>query len=771
MSKRIICDIAFFLVFIIAFAFYIGGHNFNIENGFAITCLLVAFFLIIVCYIRYILFSIKDKIFLFVAFILFITVISYVFIEYKEDVLESYFSKQNVIEGIIYFDDPVHKKNANLLIKLDSKSGIKLSYKIRIYDNKSHLENVSEGSSVLVKFAVLDTKDKSNYGEFDYKNYLKGSGIARTLIVKDLVEKSITVDSKVYFYREKILYKMYDDMLYITKDREKAEFIYALISGSKSGVDKDLIEMFKITATIHLLTVSGFHFGIIYMCLERFMWFLKVPRNIKLALLMFVMTIYYIITPMKFSCLRALVMIIILIISKILNRQFDFMCALSFVVILSLVLNPYVLYDLSFVLTYLACIGIGVVYKYFSQIEKYACKFPNVIRKIISIFILSISIQISLMLYFLLASSDINLIGALINIPLSFSISILMMVLIPCFLFIKFEFIKDINEVFNVVNFIVEQIYNQIGYFSNIGLFIYSISDYKYFMFPLILTLILTIYLKQNVEKLKKLDIIVVLSLALILIVIAINIAKLDKKLEIIFNDVGQGDSAMIITENGKSILIDLGDGKVDVSTLGKAYGIEMIDVLIFSHGHADHIGGDKDWSKEISADLIIAPFHMKDALSGKSGEIYIVDKRIKFEIDSLKIDIMPIYLDEDNLNESGIIVKLTKENLDVLFTGDIEEETEKLLQGSDILKSIDILKVPHHGSKTSSTEQFVSSVSPLYAVVAVGENRYGHPNVDVLARYEELASNIIILKDYGQTKFTYKDDSLTFKSYFKVEK
>lgn len=766
MTKRPICDVAFILFFIVMLAFFIAGHKFTIDNGFINTCLLFSFLVLILSRLQ----MNRKKIMFFLFFLLLTVSITFTYRNYKEEVLEKYLSDENIIEGVLYFDDPVHKENGNLIIKLESHLKLKLSYKIRIYDNKRHLENISEGSKISIKYKNLYIKEKSNYGEFDYKNYLRGIDISGVLMIKRVVSVSEGVESAAYFYRELWLGKLYKSLFSIVGESEKTEFVYALLSGSKSAVDNDVIEMFKVTSTIHLLTVSGFHFAIIYMFLERFMWLLKVPRNAKLLLLILFMTIYYIITPMKFSCLRALIMIIILIVSKLINRQFDFMCALSFVVILSIVLNPYVVYDLSFLLTYLACIGIGVVYKSFSKIEKYVSEFPSLVKKSMSIVVLSISIQLTLMLYFLIDSSNINLISAFINIPLSFLISILIMLTIPYVLLVKTKIVISLNEIFNIPSYIISLIYKQLSYFANLDVFIYSISKHKYILFPILLALVFLLYLKQNVSKFKNLDTITIISILTLILIIPTNILSNEKNLQIIFNDIGQGDSAMIITEEGKSILIDLGDGKIAVSKLAKAYGIEKVDILILSHGHADHIGG-REFLSDIKADLVIAPLHMKEQLTSIKSKKHIVEKRFVLSTGDLKLDIVPIYLDESNLNDFGIVVKVTQKELDILFTGDIESETEKILLGSDLLKSIDILKVPHHGSKTSSTDEFVSAVNPLYAIIPVGENKYGHPDLDVLNRYEKLGSKVIVLKDYGQTRFMYKDSALKYKSYFQVEK
>lgn len=773
MSKRVICDLAFALVIFISVAHYFEGHNFNYGNGFEMTCITIILLSLLI-YIIGNLISIRMNFCLTLCIVMSIVLSSYTYLGYKEYIIDNYFKKNVTVDGTLYYDDPINKSNANLLIKLNSPIGFKIAYKARIYDNNGLLKDIDDGELIKVKVSNLKIKEKSNYGEFDYKNYLRGSGVSSPLIVSKLLETSRIYDKSFYFYRKIFLRKTYDLIQNIVDDKDNANFIYALVSGAKSGLEKDIIKMFTITSTVHLLTVSGFHFALIYSLIERTLWFLKIPRNLKLLSLMFIMIFYYLMTPMKFSCLRALIMILILIISKLLNRQFDFMCALSFVVIGSLLLNPYVIYDLSFVLTYLACIGIGIIYKQFSKIEEHIHFAPNLIKKTASIFMLSISIQVSLALYFIIDSVGINLLSAVINIPLSFMISILMMLIFPYITIYKLGILSFLSDKLNIPNLaseIVNIILAFVRYSANLDIFICKITSHKYLFIVLILTFIVSLYIKQNVKSLKEINIGLLLSILLIIFIIPSHILSNNNALQIIFNDVGQGDCSMIITEKGSVIMIDLGDGKIDVSKLMASYNVDKLDILIYSHGHSDHTGGEKEWSQEIQADIIFAPLHMKEILENKSSEVHFIDKRLVLDVDSIKLDILPIRLDEENLNNDGILVKLTSNELDVLFTGDIESDCEELLIGSDMLESIDILKVPHHGSKTSSTEAFVANVSPVYAIVPVGENKYGHPNKEVINRYSKVESKVIILREYGQTSFTYKDDKLKMKSYFKIDK
>lgn len=767
MSKRFLSELSFIILIAVYISFYFESRNPNIENTFVFTLLILWSLLAGIGLILKKFGSFKNHALIILLISFTLILLSYLFLCEKQRLLSEHLEASNLIEGLLYFDDPVHRENANLLFQLRGGLNISYSYKLRVYGKDRLLDNVVDGDRILAKMNLIEMKDKSNLGEFDYKNYLRGIGIHGTAYVSEITNKNTKELGLLYSYRAKILKNLYGSISAVMKEADKIEFIYALVSGSKSELDEGILEAFKTTSTLHLLTVSGFHFAIIYFFIDRFMMLLRFPRNIRLMILLFIMYFYYLITPMKFSCFRALAMIVLLIVSKLLNRQFDFLTSFSMVVILSLILNPYVLYDLSFLLTYLACIGIGVIYKEAFELEGLLKVRGRIISNTSSVFLMSLSIQISLLLYYLSFDTDINLLGPIINIPLSFLFTFLIYIVLICLLLVGI-YRSSLDLIYILPSLVVNIIFEVIGYFSSLDIFIVSLSKYKSLLIPMIFTYIGAIYIRQNFKRHRYLD----LGLILVCIfLISSIITSFQEKsyLEIIFNDVGQGDSSMIITEDKKVIVIDLGDGRVDVGKLMKARGISKIDLLIISHNHKDHNGGQKEWLSNIVIDKLIVPKHMEDTSNYLSDETIRADTITKVEIGDLKLDIYPLFIGDENLNNMGLLVKLNKDNLDILFTGDMEKEAEDLVLGSELLNSIDILKVAHHGSKTSSTKEFVDEVSPIFAIIPVGINTYNHPSYEVVKRYREAASKLIILRDYGQVSFIYRDGVLTFKSYFNI--
>lgn len=226
-----------------------------------------------------------------------------------------------------------------------------------------------------------------------------------------------------------------------------------------------------------------------------------------------------------------------------------------------------------------------------------------------------------------------------------------------------------------------------------------------------------------------------------------------DNEVTVHFIDVGQGDCILIKTEN-KNILIDGGDtnkGDEVLKYLDKE-SVDVIDLLIATHPHADHIGGLVEVLKKKHINSVIMPkipeklvpssfVYEKFLEQIQKQNINIIKPKVKEEIvedNAVFTIVAPNSKSEfDNLNDYSVTVKMTVGKRSFLFTGDIEKQAENDILKSGIDINVDVLKVPHHGSDTSSQDSFVEKTSPKYVVFTVGaDNKYGHPKKEVEDRY-----------------------------------
>lgn len=222
--------------------------------------------------------------------------------------------------------------------------------------------------------------------------------------------------------------------------------------------------------------------------------------------------------------------------------------------------------------------------------------------------------------------------------------------------------------------------------------------------------------------------------------------------------DIGQGDSILIRTPARKTILIDAGDGKIDVTPMIQGLGVDHLDLVIATHPHADHIGGMEEVVRALPPKLYVdngLPHTtqtyerlMKAVEEGQipyraaiKGTVFNLDDGAKLEI------LLPgdtrIQETRSDLNSNSVVTRLTNGEDCVLLVGDAEEPTERALLDQGI-GGCDVLKVAHHGSRHSSTSSFLAAVKPADALISLGRpNRYRHPGEETLQRLADVGARI----------------------------
>lgn len=258
------------------------------------------------------------------------------------------------------------------------------------------------------------------------------------------------------------------------------------------------------------------------------------------------------------------------------------------------------------------------------------------------------------------------------------------------------------------------------------------------------------------------------LAIGVVLVWLAVFTQSQSPFLEVDFFDVGQGDSIFIEAPNRNQVLIDGGPGNVILEKLGEQlpFHDRSIDLVILTHPEADHINGLIEVLKNYQVEHILYTGVTRDTAAYRQWSSLIEEKNIPLTIAqagqviylSPKIKLYILYPFQDlsgqhieKSNNTSIVAQLVYGEAEFLFTGDIERETEGDLVSEGINLASDVLKVPHHGSKTSSTQEFLSKASPRVAVICAGEkNPYGHPHQSVLERLKDI-------RVYG----TYKDGDI----------
>ncbi len=236
-----------------------------------------------------------------------------------------------------------------------------------------------------------------------------------------------------------------------------------------------------------------------------------------------------------------------------------------------------------------------------------------------------------------------------------------------------------------------------------------------------------------------------------------------DGKLHLVFCDVGQGDAIYIKTPSGEDILLDGGPNEKVLSCLGKhmPFYDRKIELVFLSHPQADHLDGLISVLERYSVDYFIS-----NGLEGQGGEYQRLISLIKSHkiplkkesagekilLDNLTLDVLwpsaqvlGASTSQADLNESSLILELTYNRFNVLLTGDAGQEIQQEIRNQKPgISDIEVIKVPHHGSKTSLSPQFLEQSKPQLAVISVGKNSYGHPTKETLGILQDMGIKIL---------------------------
>ena len=681
-------------------------------------------------------------------------------------------------------------------IGVESNKNVKELKSKKLYLNirKSLNTNLQYGDKISIVGTYIKPQARTNYRGFDYKQYLKTLGIYGTIEVENV--------SKIESMSLQNILKRFNDLSCNIKrllqenfEEKTSNVLLGILFGDTYYIDEDIKEDFLNSNISHILAVSGMHVGIIlFFC--KFVFEKSVGKRVSNILSIIILIFYMMLTGLPPSVIRATIMACLVIFSKTLYRKSDVWINISLSLLILLIYNPFLITSTSLILSYAGTIGIIVYSKIFIIKSKVIKTIGMTIA--VSIFISPVTAVCfnHIPIFSLCISMIIGIIVAPIII-LGFNFIIFSEIL-GLFHILKLDNFKIANTfmVFfqNVLEFLksILSINTKIllklaNFGSNIPLnkfYITTPNIIRILIYYTVVFVIMFVFLiykpKRNHNKNFNQRIRNLISLLkyrynqnknkvisiIIVIVFAFSIIKITpKKLKIYFIDVGQGDSCLIVTPLNKKILIDGGGSEKRNYDVGKNVllpylfdrGIKSLDYIIISHFDTDHVGGLLYVMENMKVKNVIISkqFEKTDNLEKfyrivkeKNINVQIVDAEDKLQVEkSLFFCILwpesSNMISENAINNNSIVCKLVYKNFSMLFTGDIEEVAEKLItqkyKNTVILNST-ILKVAHHGSKSSSIQEFLELVKPKIAVIGVGKNNnYGHPGSEVIGRLENI--------------------------------
>ncbi len=611
------------------------------------------------------------------------------------------------------------------------------------------IPSIKYGDSLYIEGEFKQPEEARNYKGYNYKQYLKTKKVIGTV---ELEKAKILKSSNGSFIHN--IQKYIRDTINGTLTDEEGNLLLAILLGDKDKLSEDIQESFKTSNLSHMLAVSGAHVSYIILGLTYVLQNSIIgKKNGKIVCIIFLLA-FMAITNFTPSVTRACIMAILTLFSSIIYRKSDVYTNISVAALITLIFNPYSLLDLGFQLSYGGTIGIIIFIKRIQE-KKSNSKVINYIKQMALVSIYANIIIIPIMMYHFNTVSFTFIISNIMASP------ILGIIVITGFLFIIASitvkpltrliaiFIKPILSILIKIS----QICSKLP-FSNILV----VTPYMFNVISYYAIILYCIKSKKN-NKCK-----IIICLLIVLILINFIIYIFPQKLRIFFIDVGQGDSTLIITPDKKTVLID--GGGSDSFDVGEKVllpylldrRILKIDYVLISHFDTDHCGGILTIMEKVKVKNIIISEQAEHSENYERFKKLMIHKKIRLiEVkkgDKIKIGrysefkiLFPTsrLLSENPLNNNSIVAQFNYNNFKMLFTGDIEKLAEQqILKAEKAEIRADILKVAHHGSKTSSIPEFIKAVKPKIALIGVGKNNtFGHPNQQTIKNLENIKCRI----------------------------
>lgn len=566
--------------------------------------------------------------------------------------------------------------------------------------------NINVGNEIKIKANLEKIYNLKNYKVFNNERYLRSKKIFYQIKSNDI---------EILSNKTSIKHKIIDDISKFfdqNLNQKSSSLMKSMILSVKS--EESLIEDFRSLGLAHILAISGLHINIIINALEKLGKNFRLSRKAYTVLLISILMIYGYIIDFPACLLRALFMYILSIISITTYRIRDKINDLFLSMFLLLIINPFYVYSIGFYLSYSAVFSIYYI----------SPKLENLFPKLSKSLITPFALQIGLFPFTIYFFNSVNVISILSNI-LIIPIASLSLIFGFIFLVLRFRIIVYIIE---GTVLLTEKIVLGIKLISdNLEISFSSFDTQEIILYFCILIVLLNLkMIKYKLRKVKKSLLIFPCIILIVKIFIPQTIVN--------FIDVGQGDAALI-RSNGIVAMIDVGGNYLNLESSAEKLaeylnknGVSKIHYLFISHDDIDHSGNLEYLKEKIKIESIYA--NKLDKY--KTTKVLATDK---IKIGHSIIEVVLDGLNAKTSNDSSLVLKLNSFKTNILFTGDVEEN-EKFIKIDD---RISFLKVSHHGSKFSTTENFLINNNIENAIISVGKNNnYGHPNEETLQRLED---------------------------------
>ncbi len=684
-------------------------------------------------------------------------------IHYGEEILVLY------LDSIMYSDEPnmVLTNQSQFSKRLsDINSFSKVICEMKVDDLPVGGYVPKLGSQVVLQGTWQNYQHASNPGEFDAADYYAILGIGACVREARLYaagEDFWGLREKLYVCRKKWTQNIYDSL-----PQKEASILAKMLLGDGSGLDDEIRDLYQANGIVHILSISGLHITMLGMGLYRLLRKGTCPIGAAAVAGAVFILLYGMMTGFGISACRAIGMYLIHMIGELWGKCYDMLTAMGILAVLMLLRNPYLVYHSGYLLSFFSVCAVGLVAPALALPQEWFSRCPGE-RKTVTLFKkrlqawaggLSVSASVTLFtlplqFYFFYKIPVYSVVINFFVIPFMSAVMVIGILLMcsPVFGFLGpvevwiFAWFEWLCKIFEKLP----------GHTWVVG---------KPYMWQILCYYVLFVILLYGGKKLHR----CALPLGIAGLVCFIGVPW-RQGVEITVLDVGQGDCICVQTSDGRCLLFDGGSSsrtnvaeKIIVPFL-QHQGISCIDGMFLSHGDTDHCNG---LIQILSEELIpVKKLYLPD-VEGEAGEDFreIIDSAKDTKIqyvavgdgwkmkDTELICMHPSHGYTGEGNGASACYLLCYNDFNMLLTGDVEGDGERAL-GRTLrrygIEEVDVLKVAHHGSKYSTSEEFLESLDVGVAIISSGrKNPYGHPHKDTLKRLEEEGSVVVMTPQCG---------------------
>ncbi|MFH0992243.1 MAG: DNA internalization-related competence protein ComEC/Rec2 [bacterium] len=654
----------------------------------------------------------------------------------------------------------------------------------KLDSSKSISQKFHVGDEIFIEGELQPFPVPKNPGDLHYGRYLTLNGVEGVVQVPESgFVRLVRSNAGNYGYRwisslQEYLFAVIDSL----HPPDEAGFLKGIVFGYRANIPLDVKESFTNTGTIHILAVSGSNVAVVALVFYSLFGVLRIPKRILALATIGGLVCYMLVTGSSPSVVRATLMGIVLLLGSMFERKAEIYNSIAIAALILLIVNPAALFDVGFQLSFSAVISIVYFYPFLlTLVKKIPEKYEEIkaIDYILKLFAVSLAAQIGTLpftAFYFGRISIISILANLIVVPIS---GINVMLGLTTILIAPLSgWIASTYAALNTL--LVKFLLGFVKAAASVPFAFIDIQTLSVTIVTLYYLIVLVLFSLGNMKRFK-LWLIILLLFLNGAVYFSIFTGK-ERSLAVTMLDVGQGDALLVGFPNGKKVLIDTGPGgpnwssgeKIIIPYLRKQ-GIESLDAILLTHAHSDHIGGLEYILKTIPVREIFAPAEVissnafrrineklpdscRSVVSLTAGQQVWIDSSTRCYVLYPRQQQKKV----NNINNTSLVFKLQYGNTSMMFVGDAESDVEStLMDGYRDFLDTDVLKVGHHGSTTSSSNQFLDGVTAQIALISVGRNnKFNHPSQETLQKLNQRGVSVhrtdqegaILLSSNGRT-------------------